>query len=168
VGSLARVERPRCRAGRRSGLRRRPRPHNGTILVETRHMEGDLRLVREGHRDRLAVHGVRTPRTGPAWGRVPLLRPCGPGSVSALPPLHSRQAFQRVSDYDTVRQVADPAHAAAASGALLADMGGVTPPGTRGMLLHDRGGVPMRQSWAFCCSGVPCTPMLSHERFPAR
>ena len=32
-------------------------PHHGAILVQTRDMEGRLRLVRKGHHDRIAVHG---------------------------------------------------------------------------------------------------------------
>jgi hypothetical protein len=135
-------------------LRRRPRPHDGAILIETRDMEGDLRLVREGHRDRLALHGVRTPRTGPDGGRVPRPKPCGLALVSALSTLHERHASQRVSDSGAVWQGADPAHAAVASVALLAAMGGVTPQGTRGMLPDGLGGVRMRQSWPICCSGV--------------
>ena len=111
-------------------------------------MEGDLGLVREGHRGRVAVDGVRTPRAGLDGGRVPLPRPCGLGPVSALPMLHERHASQRVSYSGAVRQVADPAHAEAASIAPLADMGGVTPQGTRGMLPDGLGGVHMRQSWA--------------------
>src|SRR5262245_38714488 len=105
------------------------------ILVETRHMEDDLHLVREGHRDRLALHGVRTPRVGPDGGRVPRPKPRSFGPVSALPTLHERHASQRVSDDSAVRQGADSAHAEAASVAWLAAMGGVTPQGTRGMLL---------------------------------
>jgi hypothetical protein len=109
------AERPSRGAGlQRPCLRRCPRPHDGTILVETRHMEGDLHLVRKGHRDRLTVHGVRTPRAGPDRGRVPLLRPCGLGSVSALPTLHWRQASQRVSGEGAAQPVEDPAHADAA------------------------------------------------------
>ena len=111
-------------------------------------MEGDLGLVREGHRGRVAVDGVRTPRAGLDGGRVPLPRLCGLGPVSALPTLHERQASQRISYSGAVRQVADPAHAEAASIAPLADMGGVTPQGTRGMLPDGLGGVHMRQSWA--------------------
>jgi hypothetical protein len=111
-------------------------------------MEGDLRLVREGHRDRLARHGVRTPRAGPDGVRVPRPRPCGLGPVSALPTLHERHASQRVSDSGAVRQGAASARAEAASVTLLADMGGVTPQGTRGMLLDGLGSVHMRQSWA--------------------
>jgi hypothetical protein len=117
-------------------------------------MEGDLHLVREGHDERLALHGVRTPRAGPDGRRVPRPKLCGFGPVSVLPTLHERHASQRVSYSGAARQGADPAHAEAASGALLAAMGNVTRQGTRGILPDSLGGVHMRQSWAFCCSSV--------------
>jgi hypothetical protein len=127
-------------------------------VIETRDMEGDLRLVREGHRDRLALHGVRTPRTGPDGGRVPWPKPCGLAPVSALPTLHERHASQRVSDAGAVWQGANPAHAEVASVARLAAMGGVTPQGTRGMLPDGLGGVRMRQSWALCHMALANAP----------
>src|SRR5215472_4167559 len=81
-----------CQAARkrrpRPCLRRHPWPHDGAILVETRDMEGDLGLVREGHRDSVAMHGVGAPRTGPDRVPVPLPRPCGFCPISALPALH--------------------------------------------------------------------------------
>jgi hypothetical protein len=109
-------------------------------------MEGNLRLVREGHRDRLAAHGERTPRAGLDRVPVPLPRPCGFGPVSALPVLHWRQASQRVSGYGAVRHGEDPAHAAWVTPIL--GMCGMTPHGTRGVLLDGLGGVHMRQSEA--------------------
>src|SRR5262245_14541027 len=73
-------------------LRRRPRPHDGTILVETRDMEEGLRLVRKGHRDGVAVHGVGAPRAGA--DRVPSLPPRTGDlrPVAALPALHGGHA----------------------------------------------------------------------------
>src|SRR5215468_3539458 len=51
-------------------------------------MEGDLGLVREGHCDSVAMHGVGAPRTGPDRVPVPLPRPCGFCYISALPAFH--------------------------------------------------------------------------------
>ena len=73
---------------RRPGIALSPRPHDGPVLVETRDMEGDLRLVREGHRDGVAVHGVGTPRAGVDRGPVPPRRTCDLDPVAALPALH--------------------------------------------------------------------------------
>lgn len=46
------------------GLPRSPWPHHGAIPVQTHDMEGSLRLVWEGHRDGVAVHGLRAPHAG--------------------------------------------------------------------------------------------------------
>src|SRR5215831_16663507 len=73
-------------------LRCRPWPHDSAILVETRDMEGGLRLVREGHRDGVAVHGVGTPRAGADWVPVPPPQTCDLRPVAALPVLHWGQA----------------------------------------------------------------------------
>ena len=51
-------------------------------------MEGDLCLVREGHRDSVTMHGVCAPRTGLDRVPVPLPRPCSFCPISALPALH--------------------------------------------------------------------------------
>src|SRR5437660_776514 len=69
-----------------------PRPHDGAILVQTRDMEGDLRLVREGHRDGVAVHGVGAPCAGSDRVPLPLPGTCGLCTVSTLPALHWSQA----------------------------------------------------------------------------
>ena len=68
-------------------LPRRPWPHRGAIPVQTRDMERDLRLVREGHRDGVAVHGVRAPHTGADRVRLPPPRTfdlCHAAALSAL------------------------------------------------------------------------------------
>ena len=81
--------RPGLGAGRRRPcLRRRPRPHDSAILIETRDMEGDLRLVRESHGDGVAVHGVGAPRAGAGRVPLPVPRTCGLRPVSTLAALH--------------------------------------------------------------------------------
>src|SRR5262249_26712887 len=62
------------------------------ILVETRDMEGGLRLVREGHRDGVTMHGVGAPRAGAHRAPVPPPRTCDLGPVTALPALHGGHA----------------------------------------------------------------------------
>src|SRR5215211_5595581 len=68
------------------------RPHDSAILVETRDMEYDLRLVREGHCDGVAVHGVGAPRAGSDRVPVPPPRSCDLRPIAALPAFHWRQA----------------------------------------------------------------------------
>ena len=88
IRCLRRAEAWPQRGLQRPCLRRRPRPHDGAILVQIRDMEGDLRLVREGHRDSVAVHGMGAPRAGSDRVPWPLPRTCGLRHVSVLPALH--------------------------------------------------------------------------------
>src|SRR6266446_4166011 len=59
--SLSQASVPRLQ---RPSLPSSPRPHDGAIPVQTRDMERGLLLVREGHRDGVAMHRVGAPR---AW-----------------------------------------------------------------------------------------------------
>src|SRR5262249_42182384 len=62
-------------------------PHHGAVPVQTGDMERDLHLVREGHRDGVAVHGVGTPRAGADRVRLPPPRTfdlCHAAALSAL------------------------------------------------------------------------------------
>jgi|SoiMethySBSTD1v2_1073268.scaffolds.fasta_scaffold280622_2 hypothetical protein len=80
---------PGLGAGRqRPCLRCRPRPQDSAILVETRDVEGDLRLVREGHHDGVAIHGVGAPGAGAHRVPVPPSTTGGLRPGSALPALH--------------------------------------------------------------------------------
>ena len=76
----------------RPGLRCRPRPHDGAILVETGDMEGDLGLVREGHRDGVTMHRVSAPRAGSDRRPLPPPRTGNLCLVSPLPALHRYHA----------------------------------------------------------------------------